>query len=204
MRIMSLILKNLEDGSISGKCSLCSSYTTRGFPISYSDNFQGYPFLSGNGQCLCPSCNYFLKNQDFRKKSWVASENEGIRFLHRKECQDIILSPPSPPFFFYITQSGQRQGWLDALQVVNYFREKFIISTDWVGKFSLERNTAIELISLCTQLRKLKLSKSSLRTGLLSPAEYRRVLENHAEKLIQEVHRWKNTPIWEVIVYVSE
>jgi CRISPR type IV-associated protein Csf1 len=200
---MSLILKNLEYGSISGKCSLCSSYTTQGFPISYSNNFQGYSFLSGNGQCLCPSCNFFLKNQDFRKKSWVASE-DGIRFLHRKECQDIILSPPSPPFFLYITQSGQRQGWLDALQVVNYSREKFIISTDWVGKFSLERNIAIELNSLCIQLRKLKLSKSSLRTGLLSPAEYRRVLENHAEKLVQEIHRWKNTPIWEVIVYVSE
>jgi CRISPR type IV-associated protein Csf1 len=200
---MSIILKNLNIVSIYGKCSLGSSHTIQGFPISYSDNFQGYPFLSGNGQCLCPPCNYFLKNQDFRKKNWVASE-DGIRFLQRRECQDIILSPPSPPFFFYITQSGQRQGWLDALQIVNYSREKFIISTDWVGKFFLERNTAIELISLCTQLRKLKLSKSSLRTGLLSPAEYRRALENHAEKLVQEIHRWKNTPIWEVIVYVSE
>jgi len=142
MRIMSLILKNLDIGSISRKCSLYSSHIIQSFPISYSDNFQGYPLLSGNGQCLCPPCNYFLKNQDFRKKSWVASE-DGIQFLQRRGCQDIILSSPSSPFFFYITLSGQCQGWLDALQVVNYSREKFIIPTGWVGKFPLVQDVRV-------------------------------------------------------------
>jgi len=201
---MGLILndKNLNIGSISGICSLCSTPTNQGLPLSFPNNFQGYSYLDKLGRCLCPPCNYFLSNQNFTKKSWIASK-EGIRFLERTECQDIILSPPLPPFFIYISRLGQYQGWLNALEVVNYKREEFIISTDWAGKFYLKRNTAIELCALYIQLRKLKISKSALRTGYLRPAEYYQITKNSAEHLIQELHAWKSTPIWETIVYIS-
>jgi len=203
MRIMGLVLKNLETGSISGKCSLCNIYTTEGFQFAFSENFQGYSYLYHSDQCLCPPCNYFIHNQDFRRKNWVASP-EGIYFLQRQECQNVILSPPTPPFFLYITQTGQRQGWLNALQTVNYQKEKYIISTDWVGKFQVVRKQAIELFALCTQLRKMNISKSALRTGYLRPVEYRRISENSAEKLIELIQIWKQTPLWEVVVYVSD
>lgn len=196
-------IKNSKDtGNIKGICCVCGQKTNEGHKPCFSDNFTGYSYLT-HGDCMCPYCYMFFKDQSFRKKSWVAT-SEGVKFLKRLECKDVILNPPEPPFFLYITQTGQRQGWLSAMKLINYNKEKFYISTDWVGHFLVNMLEVNYIDSLLRILRKEKVSKTALLLGDYNLKLYRKAMEEGWDRLLGEAKNQIKNPLWEVMVYVTE
>uniref|UniRef100_A0A7C5SZ05 Uncharacterized protein n=1 Tax=Thermocrinis ruber TaxID=75906 RepID=A0A7C5SZ05_9AQUI len=185
-----------------GECVLCGRATERGHPVEFSENFTSYNLLR-EGNCICEYCYTLVKNQEFRRRSFVLSR-EGVRFLSREECREVLLSPPDPPFFIYITQSGQRQGWLSAMHCVSYSKERFWVSTDFVGHFLASLRELKRMDELISVLRKAGVSKSSLRSGELSMAEYRKLFEKNLSHLWNEVREYVKTPEWEVMCYVAQ
>jgi rRNA maturation protein Nop10 len=189
-------------GTLSGECVLCGRHTENGHPVEFSEKFTSYNLLR-EGNCICEYCYTLVKNQEFRRRSFVLSK-EGVRFLSREECRDVLLSPPEPPFFIYITQSGQRQGWLSAIHCVSYNKERFWVSTDFVGHFLANLRELKRMDKLISDLRKVGVSKNSLRTGELSMAEYRKLFEKNLAQLWDEVRECVRTPGWEVLCYVAD
>jgi len=181
---------------------LCGRYTKSGHTIQFSEKFTSYNLLN-EGNCICEHCYTLLKNQEFRRRSFVLSR-EGVRFLSRAECREVLLSPPSPPFFIYITQSGQRQGWLSAMQCVSYSRERFWVSTDFVGYFLANLQELKRMDGLILELRKAGVSKNSLRSGILSAVEYRKLFEKNLTHLWDNAREYVKTPSWEVMCYVAD
>jgi len=202
MTVTEFCIKEPERGSKQGVCCICGKETKEGHKVPFSDNFTGYSFLI-HGDCACPYCWTFFKTQDFRRRSWVATAKE-VRFLKRNEVREVMLEPPEPPFFIYVTQSGQRQGWLSALRYISYSRERFFISTDWVGHFMVDRQLAKQMDNLIWLLRDKKISKTALRTGQYSMKQYRLAIEGGWQDLIEEARRYVKNPLWEVMVYVAE
>lgn len=195
-------IKEPIEGEIKGTCCVCGKDTERGHKKPFSDNFSGYSYLVF-GNCVCPYCYAFFKNQNLRRKSWVVTK-EGIVFLKRLDCLQYLLNLPSPPFFFYITKSGQKQGWLSALKIINYSRERFCISTDWVGHFFVDRKQAELFYELIRVLREKGASKTAIRTGEWTIFAYRKAVEGGYEKMIIEAKKYVKEPLWEVICYVAE
>ena len=189
-------------GELEGACVLCGRHTKSGHTIEFSENFTSYNLLN-EGNRICEYCYTLARNQEFRRKSFVLSK-EGVRFLSRAECRKVLLSPPTPPFFIYITQTGQRQGWLSAIQCVSYSRERFWISTDFVGHFLANLQELKRMDGLISELRKAGVSKNSLRSGLPSTVEYRKLLEKNMTHLLHEIQEYVKTPSWEVLCYVAE
>jgi len=189
-------------GEIEGHCCLCGMRTKEGFAAGFSNNFTGYSFLM-HGNCLCPWCFAFFKNQDFRKKSWVATEHN-VTFLKRVECGEVLVNPPQPPFFIYISKTGQRQGWLSALRYVSYSRDYFCVSTDFVGHFWVTIKEVKSAREILIKLREKKVSKTILRTGEYSMYIYKRAVQEGWEDDLVEIKKWIRKPIWEVMVYVAE
>jgi hypothetical protein len=189
-------------GDLEGVCVLCGRHTKSGHTIEFSEKFTSYNLLR-EGNCICEYCYTLLRNQEFRRRSFVLSR-EGVRFLSRSECREVLLSPPDPPFFIYITQSGQRQGWLSAMQCVSYSRERFWVSTDFVGHFLANLRELRRMDELIFELRKVGVSKNSLRNGTLSAAEYRKLLEKNLTHLWDATRDYVKTPSWEVMCYVAD
>jgi len=189
-------------GELEGVCVLCSRYTKSGHAIEFSEKFTSYNLLN-EGDCICEYCFTLVRNQEFRRKSFVLSK-EGVRFLPRAECREVLLAPPTPPFFIYITQTGQRQGWLSAMQCVSYSRERFWVSTDFVGHFLANLQELKRMDELISELRKAGVSKNSLRSGTLSAVEYRKLLEKSLTHLWDEVRDYVKTPSWEVMCYAAD
>ncbi len=189
-------------GKLSGECVLCGRRTERGHPVEFSDNFTAYN-LFREGNCICEHCYTLLRNQEFRRRSFVLSR-DGVRFLSRVECREVLLCPPDPPFFIYITQSGQRQGWLSAMQCVSYSRERFWVSTDFVGHFLVNLQELRRMDELILELRKVGVSKNSLRSGTLSAVEYRKLFEKNLTHLWDMAREYVKTPSWEVLCYVAD
>jgi hypothetical protein len=189
-------------GELAGKCLLCGRHTKNGHTAEFSEKFTSHNLLR-EGKCICEYCYTLLRNQEFRRKSFVLSR-EGVRFLSRAECREVLLSPPDPPFFVYITQTGQRQGWLSAMQCVSYSKERFWISTDFVGHFLANLRELKRMDGLISVLRNVGISKNSLRSGKPSAAEYRKLLERNMTHLLYEMQEYVRTPSWEVLCYVAD
>lgn len=197
-----LCITNPPHGTKKGQCCVCGAITDKGFRAEFSNNFTGYSYLT-HGDCLCPHCYAFFKDQNFRRKSWIATSHT-VSFLTRTECRDVILNPPEPPFYLYITQTGQRQGWLSALKHISYSRDNFFIVTDWVGFFIANRDTAEQMDRLITALREKKVSKTALKTGEYSMHQYRLAIQEGYSLLIEQAKRYVKDPLWEVMVYVAD
>lgn len=190
------------EGKHKGLCCICGCETDKGHKPSFSDNFTGYSFLT-HGNCMCPYCYSFFKDQNFRRKSWLATI-EKVRFLQRLECREVILNPPSPPFFIYITQTGQRQGWLSAMRFINHNQKRFYISTDWVGHFLADRDEAQKMHMMISELRAKGINKTALRTGEYTMKQVRTAIENGWHEILLNAKKQVKNPLWEVMLYVAE
>lgn len=202
MIVTELAIKSPEKGDIKGMCTVCGKDTIEGKENPFSGTFTGYSYLT-HGNCTCPHCYAFFKNPNFRKKSWIAT-NQGTNFIKKNECKNFILSPPKPPFFLYITKSHKRQGWLSALKYISYSKDKFYISTDWIGHFLADKNKANIMIKLIEELRRNKIMKKSLTSGVYTMKETRLSIENNYHDLIKKSKEYTKQQLWEVLVYVAE
>jgi len=192
----------VEEGDKKGECIICGKQVSNGFLFPFSDNFVGFSALK-YGNVLCPKCYAFVRNQNFRKRSFVATKGK-VEFLKRDEMKKKILFPPEPPFFMYLTHSHQKQGWIFDLQKVSFSREDYFLSTDFFdGAITVNRLKALAYNGLIEFLREKGISKTEIRTGNFSSKTYIKARkEGFMEKIISAKHK-AGMPLWEVLVYVN-
>jgi len=202
MIITHLCIREPVLGNKRGYCCICGEKTNKGHDVPFSNNFTGYSFLT-HGDCVCPYCFTFFKNQNFRKKCWIATEKE-VLFLKRQECEKYLLFPPDPPFAIYITQSHQRQGWLSGLQFVSFEKERFYILTDFVDVVFANLEWIKKIHFLIEKLRERKVGKEQLRAGEFSMYIYKKAIQQGWDDLLEEAKKYAKQPLWEVMLYVAK
>lgn len=201
--ITHLACKYATPGEVSGRCTLCGASTDTGYNMPFSEKFTQYSTLY-DGDCVCQYCYAFLKEQGFRRRSWVATESTVV-FLKRSELMHYLLTPPNPPFAIYITQSGQRMGWLSNIRAVSYSQQRFYILTDFVDTVFVNDIKAVHVrAKLVTQLRERKVPKGQLRTGEYSMSTYKKAMNGGWENLLDIAREYAGEQLWEVLVYVAE
>ena len=196
------LMKNAPGSNITGRCVACGIETEEGWPISVSENFSGWGYFA-EGECFCPHCAAFFADQTLRKRCWVAT-NEGFQFMKKGDVLPFILNPPDPPFFIYVTKGGQRQGWLSALRMLNYSREHFFVSVDWLDQpVWFYDNEVVEMHYIITTLREKKIPKSIIAAADFGMHWTQKALEEDWYWAIEAAIKNKNQPDWEVMLYVE-
>ena len=196
-----LIYKNPEKGKIKGKCVFCAENTEFGFEKEFSGSFTGYTNLYA-GDCICEYCNAFFRDQGYRKHSFIATE-EDVFFIKRIEITDFLLDPPDPPFFFYVSYTYQKQGWLGNFDKVNYSKKKFFICTENNIVYADIKDTK-KYIETAKNLRECKIAKKDMLSGNLSVNSLKKLEEQNKIYLKQKIEEIENRRLWEVIVYGIE
>jgi len=178
-------------GEQRGICIVCGTKTDAGNDIDFSSNFTSWSLLQ-EGSCICEYCYTLCRSQDYRRKSWVASES-GVRFLDRTEILPTLLNPPAPPFAIYLTKSGKKQGFLHLITRPSYSINRYFIAFE--DKLILIDRTMLEkLITIVKQARELKFSKTELMTTPhTNKWEHR--------QLCEQIIKYNKNPMWEVIVF---
>lgn len=201
MNAISHFIQSPALGKVSGECVLCGIKTENGFPVKFSDNFTAYSELT-YGNVLCPHCEAFFRDQNFRRKSWILTPDE-IRFVKREEIPDFLLAEQKPiPFVIYVNSTGQRQGWLKGFKTVNFSSNQFFIHTDFAGCVFTTYDEVVQKFQIARELREKKVSKTELKTGEFTMHTYKRAIEGGWEKILQTAKNFVSQPIWEVIIYV--
>lgn len=179
------------NGSLAGKCIFCGFHTENGNKIDVSDNFMAWPLLQ-EGNCICEYCYSLVRNQDHRRKSWVANPN-GIQFLQRLETLDVLLNPPDPPFAIYITKTGKKQGFIHLINRINYSRRWFYIAFD-DSLILVDRDQLERMVHIAEKARESGFGKAELLGDI-------KVKHWEHRELCEELLKFFKNPLWEVVVY---
>lgn len=178
-------------GDKKGRCIICGRETERGHRVDFSEKFTMWPALE-EGDVICEYCYTMARNQDYRRKSWVADRN-GVRFLKRGEILPTLLEPPEPPFTIFLTKSGKKQGFLLLANRVSYSRDRYFIAFEDQLIF-VDRSLLKRMVEVARKARELGFSKTELLQG---PKTSR---WQH-EELCEEILSFLGNPLWEVVVY---
>ena len=158
---------DLEEGDKEGRCIFCGHHTEKGFPIKLSDNFTAWSSLQA-GEAICPACNYMLRHQEFRRRSWLVTA-KAVEFKKAREMLQYILEPPDPPFAIYVTLQGKKHGWIQLNQVgVNYSSSRYFVGFE-ENVILVSRDLAKAIYSRAKKLREMKVSKAELLAALPKP-----------------------------------
>lgn len=176
-------------GSLKGRCVICGFETSKGHPVDFSDNFTAWALLQ-EGNCICEYCYELIKNQDYRRKSWIAG-SDGIKFLRQEEVLPTMLDPPVP-FAMYITRTGKKQGFLHLVNRVNYSKDRYFVAFDDELIF-VDRRRLEEMVKVAEEARKLGFSKSDLVNPSVRRWRHR--------GLCERILRFSGDPVWQVVVY---
>ena len=184
-----------------GVCVWCGREVDEVFDIKVSDNFTGWSLFS-HGNCMCKYCFAFFSEQSFRKRSWLATAS-GVSFLKKDEIESILLRPPKPPWFLYITKTGQKQGWLHCIHKVNFSSVSFVIGFEPFD-FPIQTNVfeVRKLHGLLSFLREKKITKTELLTGEFKMKTYERAINGEYEEKLKEAKKQRKREIWELLCYV--
>lgn len=193
-----------EEGNIKGICVVCSGETYKGLPLNkcISSNFSGWGYFFA-GNCMCPECAFLFSDQTFRRKSWVASLT-GFRIFKNDEATNILFSPPEPPFFIHIAKIGQKQTWLSCIHRVACNRNRYFFSHEkYDVPVLFERDKAQLYLDKAVHALNLGITKTELSTGEFKPKTWAKAFQKNFADFLKEVSRFKNNPLWEVIVDVA-
>lgn len=180
-----------EKGDKRGVCVICGRETRHGHALPFSEKFTNWPQLQA-GDVICEHCYPLIRNQDFRRHSWVISK-EGVRFLGRDEVLEVLLNPPEPPFGIYITKTRKKQGFLRLVTRTNYSRSHYFIAFDDELIFV---DTALlrEMVDVGKKALELGFTKTELLSG---PKIAHRVYSD----VVRKIEEYRGNPLWEVVVY---
>lgn len=197
-----------EGGSMKGRCIACGRMTEEGKEIDFSNNFTGWSYFQA-GDCLCPRCYTLCRDQMYRKKSWVASKDDGVKILAGKdECREVVIAPPHPPFMVYLTYSlqslafkGQKQGFLQVLTRVNTSKERFFVCLP-EDVVLIEPHTFLEYLKRIDFYRnECEIKKHELFSGEINPSRFK------SGKITPEdvffIKKVRKTPQWRLAVGLS-
>ena len=179
-------------GNIEGTCVICGYYTKYGHKVKLSDNFTMWSLLQ-EGNCICEYCYELLKNQDYRRKSWIATTN-GVKFIKRHDVLPFMLKP-EVPFAMYITRTGKKQGFLHIVNRVNYSREHYFVAFD-DELIYVNRGILVNMVDVATEARKLGFRKMDLIDPATRMWKYR--------DLCNEIVKYKGNPLWRLVVYAVD
>jgi len=185
-----------KTGNIIGNCVVCGDTTNHGMNIDFSENFTAANILQA-GDCICPHCYEFARNQKYRKNSWLANK-DGVRFIKRNEILQILQKPPEPPFCIYITTTGKKQSYLQLIRKLSYSKTKYFIGFDDDVIYVDENPTP--LIEFATSLRTKKISKKELLSAKIHPYNYAKLTLSELDML----NTLALNRLWRLIVYVVE
>jgi len=195
----------LQKGNTVGVCIVCSRETKEGIRVgdTVSDNFTGWSYLY-QGNCMCPNCYYIFSDQTFRRKSWVASLNDGFRTFKNDEATDILFNPPEPPFFIYIAKIGQKQGWLTCLHRVAWNKSRYFLAHErYDVPILFERDVATTYLEQVKQAFGYGISKTEMLEGNFSATTWKKAIQGGYEDFLRKIAKNKKNLLWEVIVDVS-
>lgn len=176
-------------GTLRGKCVVCGFKTEKGHEIDFSENFTSWSLLQ-EGNCICEYCYELVKNQDYRRKSWIAGEF-GVKFLKREDILSVLSSPPVP-FSMYISCTGKKQGFLRIVNSVNYSKDRYTIAFDDELLY-IDRHTLLKMKELAEKARKLGFSKSDLNYPSTKCWKHREICE--------AILKYSKNPVWGLVVY---
>jgi len=159
------LIKPEKLGNLKGRCIFCYQFTQHGFSIDeIPDTFTDWDkVLTSSSNVVCEYCFMFLKNPDFRRRSWIIYNNQ-IHFLKsRKEVLKFIQDPPNPPFAIYVIKQGKKHGWIQMMyKGVNYSREVLTIGFE-DELITFNRLDFIQLIKLLQEVRRKEVKKEDLK-----------------------------------------
>jgi CRISPR type IV-associated protein Csf1 len=183
-----------KEGDMEGKCIICGRFTTKGNKIDFSDNFTNWHLLE-EGEVICEQCYNMVRDQNHRRKSWVATR-EGIEFLKRDQFIPIMLNPPEPPFVIYFTKSGKKQGFLKLIDKVNYSKNKFWVAYEDDLIF-VDKNILLEMVELAREARELGFTKGELENGAFT--------HNWKHRTIcEKIEQFKGNSLWRLVVNATK
>lgn len=189
-------------GTDSGICYVCGRITDTGWEEAPSDNFTAWSQIY-RGTVMCEECRPIFKDRQMRMRSWCLSragcelqtkDNPGMIWAY-------LLEPPEPPYAIYVTQGGQKQGWISLGRYVSTSRVSYWVGTDWTDRpVRMTVAHVRELAPLLARMRERKTPKQVLLDGQFSSGAYERAMREGWEEDIMLCRDQVGDPRWEVAV----
>lgn len=203
MKLHELLIMS-EPGTEAGTCYLCGCDTDVGWREVPSDSFTAWASCYG-GDVQCPGCHAMLKDKRFRMYTWLATPaNLMIADAgNRAWVWRTLCSPPEPPFALYITQGGQKQGWIGLVNYVSESRQSFAVGTDWTDRpVNLRLAWITERAAMLDRLRGHKIPKAVISGGVVwSMSHLRRLDDDGLLDDYETARALAGDPRWEVMVH---
>lgn len=197
--------KQALTGDVAGRCYICALDTEQGQRRPPSDMFTAWASCA-QGDVLCPDCARTLNWRDVRMFSWLATP-EGVRFEGRGDRQwlwDVLMDPPDPPFAVYVTQGGQKQGWISGARQVTTSVWSMAILTDWTDRpVILKDEDRLRYGDLILRLRGRKVSRKVLISGEAPPGLWAKAIKEGWGDDLRLALTYAGDPRWDVMVSVS-
>ena len=178
-------------GSRRGHCMICGRYTEAGHEPRrvFRDTFTEYNRLLHYAGVVCPWCALLLSRQEYRRRSWVAS-TRGIELLRsRAEALSRLLEPPEPPFVFYVSLSGRKQGWVTVASRPAASRDEYPVSVDGELVYVVRERLGV-YAALAGELLRSGASRQELIQGC-RPRTWGR-----ARLLCSQLEEVRGDPVW--------
>lgn len=185
--------KHKKKGELNGTCIVCARNTYNGIKIDFSTNFMSSNLLH-SGECICPNCYELTRNQEYRKHSWIATSSK-IKIITKKDIELILTDPPNKPFGFYITTTGQKQGFLLLISKIATDKDYFFLAFDDKLIF-FDRDEYNQMLPFAKVLREKGLTKYEIKGKLKTKTFSKLNTEEY-----QQINQYKGNPLWELIIY---
>jgi hypothetical protein len=189
-------------GPDAGVCYVCGRAAVAGHRRPPSDLFTAWASCRA-GDVLCAACLTCIADRRVRQRSWLVTA-DAFRPLTPNDkgwLWGALLSPPAPPYAFYTTRGGQKQGWLTLVDRVSRDATP-VVGTDWTERpVVLDRAAREAIAPLLLSLRANEVSKRELLSGAPHVKTWTRAMDEGWEATLRKGMRWAGDPRWEVMVY---
>jgi hypothetical protein len=139
-----------------------------------------------------------------RFRPWLVT-TDVFRSVHAEDkgwMWDLLMEPPEPPFAWYLTQGGQKQGWISGVRQVATSRDTYPVLTDWTDRpVILRREDRERLAPLILALRDKGVSKRAMLTGEYPASLWSKAAKEGWLDLLRSVQPYAGDPRWQVLAY---